>query len=328
VVIPLHNGGRFVAETLDSLAAQTLPLLEVIVVDDGSEDDGPAIVERHPLGPTLLCQPNRGVAMARNTGALRARSPFIAFLDQDDLWMPDRHARLVRYLEAHPDRRAIVTTERSFFLAADANPLAEMGEGLHHSADFPHCTDLRSVLESGQDDGSVPETLRTITTQELLGGTVSVTTSYVFDRELLLAVGGCATFARSLDDFWALMNLSRVTPIAAVEEPSVLYRIHPSSTTMTTSWPLPLLTSLAAARFGGNLVDLADARNPAVVSPLEDERGFWRHQLLQMAADGSVRSLLDALALIQLLACSPRDRRRATKAQLRATVRRRVKGDG
>ena len=136
VVVPLYNGERFITEALDSLGRQSLAVAEVIVVDDGSTDDGAAVAESHSLQPLVLRQANVGVAVARNRGALRAKSRFVAFLDQDDLWMPQRHAWLDRFLAATPGCQALVTTERSFYLA-DSERLSAMGEMLHRGDAFP-----------------------------------------------------------------------------------------------------------------------------------------------------------------------------------------------
>jgi glycosyltransferase involved in cell wall biosynthesis len=90
-VIPLFNGARYIAEALESVFAQTLPPIEIIVVDDGSTDNGAEIVRRiaqdHPV--TLLSRPNGGQAAARNTGIAHASGTHVALLDQDDAWYPD-----------------------------------------------------------------------------------------------------------------------------------------------------------------------------------------------------------------------------------------------
>jgi glycosyltransferase involved in cell wall biosynthesis len=104
VVIPLYNGERFLAEMLRSVLDQRLPPAEVIVVDDGSRDGGPAIVAGFGNRVTLLSPgSNGGVQNARNIGIAHARSPWIALCDQDDLWDPgylEHHARL---LQAAPE---------------------------------------------------------------------------------------------------------------------------------------------------------------------------------------------------------------------------------
>jgi glycosyltransferase involved in cell wall biosynthesis len=89
-IIPLYNGGAYIARTLQSVLTQTLPADEIIVVDDGSTDNGPDIVREmaltHPI--RLLRKPNGGQSAARNFGVAHARGDLIAFLDHDDLWYP------------------------------------------------------------------------------------------------------------------------------------------------------------------------------------------------------------------------------------------------
>ncbi len=97
-VIPLYNGAPYIAESLNSVFSQTLQPDEVIVVDDGSTDDGPAIVARmaetHPI--TLLRKPNGGQSSARNFGIAHSKGRLIALLDQDDAWYPNHLAELTR----------------------------------------------------------------------------------------------------------------------------------------------------------------------------------------------------------------------------------------
>ncbi len=97
VVIPNYNGERFVGKTLDSVLAQTWRNFEVIVVDDASADASPGIVEgycgRDPRVRLIRLPANGGVANARNTGILAARGSYIALLDNDDLWTPDKLSR-------------------------------------------------------------------------------------------------------------------------------------------------------------------------------------------------------------------------------------------
>jgi glycosyltransferase involved in cell wall biosynthesis len=97
-VIPLYNGGRFIREAISSVFDQTLLPDEVIVVDDGSTDDGPAIVRelsgQYPI--KLIHKPNGGQSSARNLGVEHAHGDLIAFLDQDDVWYPNHLAKLVK----------------------------------------------------------------------------------------------------------------------------------------------------------------------------------------------------------------------------------------
>jgi glycosyltransferase involved in cell wall biosynthesis len=102
VVIPVFAGERFLGEALDSVAAQTHPRVEVIVVDDGSPDASAEIAAARP-GVRLLRESHRGVAAARNAGLAVAEGELIAFLDQDDQWLPDKLARQVQRLAERPE---------------------------------------------------------------------------------------------------------------------------------------------------------------------------------------------------------------------------------
>src|SRR5690242_14976762 len=89
VIIPTYNRARFVGEAVASALAQTLPPLEVIVVDDGSTDDTADVVARlNDPRVVYLRQENAGPATARNTGVEAARGDLIALLDSDDRWLP------------------------------------------------------------------------------------------------------------------------------------------------------------------------------------------------------------------------------------------------
>ena len=105
VVIPVYNGAPWIGETLASLTDQTLTDWEAIVVDDCSPDDVAAIVAAWPDPRVRLVRlaANGGPVRARNRGVAEARGRYIAGLDQDDLCRPERLARQVAYLDAHPE---------------------------------------------------------------------------------------------------------------------------------------------------------------------------------------------------------------------------------
>lgn len=103
IVIPVFNASGSLEESLQSVASQSYPGWEVIIVDDGSTDESPAIIEKwkdeHPgVAVRVITQENRGLGAARNRGIAAARHPWVAFLDADDLWEPERLQKLSAHI--------------------------------------------------------------------------------------------------------------------------------------------------------------------------------------------------------------------------------------
>lgn len=106
VLINNYNYARFLPETIASVAAQTLPAHEILVVDDGSRDDSPAVLRQlQDLHPALRvhAQPNGGQLSAMRAGIRLSEGEWCAFLDADDIWEPDHLARAAAALSAHPE---------------------------------------------------------------------------------------------------------------------------------------------------------------------------------------------------------------------------------
>jgi hypothetical protein len=103
VVVPTHNRANLIGRALDSALRETGPLDEIIVVDDGSVDDTPAVLERYRDRVRCLRVLNGGAGRARNLGIREARKPLVAFLDSDDEWMPGGLALRRAVMAARPD---------------------------------------------------------------------------------------------------------------------------------------------------------------------------------------------------------------------------------
>src|SRR5512141_947607 len=103
VVIPAFNSAAFVRDAIASVRGQTVPVAEIIVVDDGSTDDTEQACRSCAANVHYVFQRNRGPAAARNRGIAESHGEFVAFLDADDLWVSDKIARQLRALAAHPD---------------------------------------------------------------------------------------------------------------------------------------------------------------------------------------------------------------------------------
>lgn len=119
VVIPAYNAEKYIAETLDSVMAQTFTDFEALIVDDGSKDGTVSIAERyvasHPERIRLIRKPNGGPSSARNAGIKAARGAFIAFNDADDLWLPEKLEKQMTFFGTLPDNVGLTYTDaRSF----------------------------------------------------------------------------------------------------------------------------------------------------------------------------------------------------------------------
>lgn len=111
VIIPLYNKKDSIATALDSVLAQSYQDFEVVVVDDGSADEGAAIVEQYTDSRIrLIRQANAGVSAARNKGIAEAKGEYVAFLDADDEWMPEFLEEIVALQREFPNCRAQATT--------------------------------------------------------------------------------------------------------------------------------------------------------------------------------------------------------------------------
>ncbi|MCK5817636.1 MAG: glycosyltransferase, partial [Candidatus Marinimicrobia bacterium] len=112
VVIPVYNREQTIGRAIDSVLAQERFPEEIIVVDDGSTDNTPEILNAYHTKIQVVRQGNRGVSAARNRGIEVAGGKWIAFLDSDDEWMPDKLQKQMTYLEQHPNTRILQTDER------------------------------------------------------------------------------------------------------------------------------------------------------------------------------------------------------------------------
>jgi glycosyltransferase involved in cell wall biosynthesis len=111
VIIPTHNRAEVLPRALRSVFLQTTPVAEVIVVDDGSTDNTSTVVQRDFAEAVLIRQSNRGVSHARNRGIEQAKGEWLALLDSDDEWKPDKIEVQLRTLQDHPAGRICHTDE-------------------------------------------------------------------------------------------------------------------------------------------------------------------------------------------------------------------------
>jgi glycosyltransferase involved in cell wall biosynthesis/SAM-dependent methyltransferase len=103
IIIPTYNRNHFLCEAINSVLNQTFKDYEIIVVDDGSTDNTREVLERYGSRIQYIYQKNSGRAQARNAGIRMAKAEYIAFLDDDDIWLPNKLEKQIAFLDAHPD---------------------------------------------------------------------------------------------------------------------------------------------------------------------------------------------------------------------------------
>lgn len=203
IVTPLHNAARFVRESIASLVAQSFTDFELLVIDDGSTDDGPAIVrgltdERIRL---LTTAQNLGPAAARNLGLDAAHGAFIAFADADDLAQPHRLALQLTLLDHEPALGFIGSKVE--VIDADAAPTGELWGYTGPDAQLAPTLLFRNVL---------------------------ATSTLVFRRDAI----GSARFRTDLpvaSDYELWTRLARTSAGRVLPDPLVKYRAHPANLT-------------------------------------------------------------------------------------------------
>lgn len=228
VIIPAYNAVAFLAETLESLSAQSFTDWEALIVDDGSTDGTAELAHRYAEQDPryrLLRQPNSGVSAARNQAISQARGEFVAFLDADDVWSEEKLERQVAVMAEH--ETVDVTYCAPIWCDENCRPLFEPDWtrycGLHTGDDF-------FVLQ--------------YTSFFLLPSTVMVR------RRVLRETGGFDATLRNAEDCEMWLRLSQAGyRFFGTPEALLLYRRHPGNLSMVANFDAALS---AVSRYSGS----------------------------------------------------------------------------
>ncbi len=204
VVIPAHEAARYLPVTLDSIQQQTSAPAAVIVVDDGSTD-GTADVARR-FGVTVVTQPQRGPGAARNRGIELVTTEYVAFLDADDWYAPDKLERALAVLEKL-DAACLATD--AWIVRGDR-------------------------IEGRKNQNREVSTV--LTMERLLQGSPIICSSVVARTAAVRAAGAFDEHPDLIatEDFDLWLRMSQAEPIAYVNEPLTFYRVHAGSLSANT----------------------------------------------------------------------------------------------
>lgn len=204
VVIPTYNFGSFIADAITSVLAQTHPAAEIIVVDDGSTDDTESIVRKFSENVRYIKQENAGVCAARNLGVAESCGKYIAFLDADDAWLPDKIEKQVAKF-ARDDGIGLVHCGMKEFDSESGDTLQ-----LH--------------LEGGE--GWVAQRIA-LWEKPVIGPPSSI----MVRREVIDEVGGFDTRLKNGEDWEFCLRVARKYKVGFVAEVLVNYRNHGDNAT-------------------------------------------------------------------------------------------------
>jgi glycosyltransferase involved in cell wall biosynthesis len=203
VVIPVYNGARFISEAIQSVLDQTYTSSEIVVVDDGSTDTTGSEVQRirGTVPIRYYFQQNQGPSVARNFGVSLAESPWIAFLDADDVWMPSKSAVATSHIISHPE---------SSFVYSDVEHV--------DSYNRP-----RAIRTSKVD--------REFHALLFRDNPVAFPSTVLIRKETFLQVGGFDPSLRFAEDWHLYCRLAALTSFSYIPMKLVRRRKHPSQLT-------------------------------------------------------------------------------------------------
>jgi len=215
VVIPAYNEAERLPAAVESAQAQTLAPREIIVVDDGSSDETAAVARG--LGVRVISQENKGPSKARNTGIRAARGAWIALLDSDDIWEPDKLERQWAALQACPEAALVACDYRQFTDAGEVvHPSFLSQPGRYERAERHPVGEGASRIEAPGDNF-------------LRGGYFLIPSATLFAREAALAVGLFDESLRYVEDVEFFLRILSRGPLLMVESVLLNYRVHESN---------------------------------------------------------------------------------------------------
>jgi len=286
VIVPTHNAERYLHQTLASIAHQTTPPHEVIVVDDASTDRSYEVATS--FGASSPCpvriirnSESEGVARARNRGVLHATGSWVALCDNDDLWHPALLNDVLDRATEEPHLQAVAVGHLGFAHAEDRQALA--GHQRSRMVDAwvtgnDPLGELVPLVDAESRTNEPPTDVVDVTFADLQIDTCFATTQIVFRRDEYITSGGCATWCHRADDWVLNGSVASVRSIPKLRKPRVFYRVRASSQSHHQSQSaLALLTASTALRLGGKTVD----RRPA--------EGIYRHLVLELLRRGELR---------------------------------------
>lgn len=268
VIMSVFNNAPYLDEAVDSIRAQTMADFEFIIVDDGSSDGSTEILRRHAAADPrirLIEQENRGLVASLNRAIAAARAPWIARMDGDDVAMPERFERQLRFVTEHPDYGVV---------GCQLELIDEGGRTIKQALDFPRSHDAFLTAMEWRPIMSHPAAM--------------------IARDLLDQLGGYRAIYRHCEDYDLWLRLSERTKLCSLEAVLLRYRFNPNQVSNRHLLEQKLGAAIA---WEAHLARIAGGTDPlegceALPPPIELDRTFGREGVAARVCAKAAQAIL------------------------------------
>jgi teichuronic acid biosynthesis glycosyltransferase TuaG len=270
VVIPAFNSELYITECIDSVLNQTYQNFEIIIIDDGSTDSTVNIVSEYKSDKIrFFHQKNSGSGAARNHGVMQALGNWIAFIDADDIWLPDKLQKQLKHC---------------------SNQVWSHTDLFFHGNTYPKYTKTTEL--TSKHFGFI---LKHLLVENSIG-----TSSVIINKEIFQEFGGFNTDLRALQDWDLWLRIAEKYEICYLDEPLVYYRVHSNSTSRNVRKTLPYHLYLIDHAFSQQ----GPARN---MQELKNEALSRSYQICSYIAEQERDYLFSCYCAAKSLLCHPKD---------------------
>ena len=203
VVIATYNRSRFLCQTIESALSQTYKDYEIIIVDDGSTDDTKEALKFFDGKIRYFYQENQGISAAKNRGVNESVGEFIAFVDDDDIWLPEKLDEQMQFIERHPQLA---------FVCSEVITIDEHGNFLAH---------WRKPKDQKISDNF----------ENLYDGNFIHVPTVLLRKKCFIEIGGFDEKLMTTEDYDLWLRLAKRHPFRYMDKPLAKYRIHKNQTT-------------------------------------------------------------------------------------------------
>ncbi len=216
VLMPAYNAGNYISEAIDSILKQSFTDFEFIIVNDGSTDNTKEMIESFSDPRIILLnQENKGIATALNAGLSKAKAPYIARFDADDVCFPHRLEQQYDFLNTHPGY---------IVCGSDAEYISANGE---------HLFNFRSISHTHEQ-----------IIEKVYAHCPFIHSSVMYRKDAVIKAGGYSLHAHNFEDYFLWIRLKQFGKFYNLRQQLIKVRFNPSSATIDEKWRGPLFRKI------------------------------------------------------------------------------------